>query len=63
MGSESVGIGTEEKDEYTEPPIEKSAWQRLCIRYGVNPNLVMLKISLFVMYGGMYTIHNYNNKI
>lgn len=31
---------------------EKSAWARFCHRHGVNSNLVMLKITLFVMHGG-----------
>lgn len=31
---------------------EKSGWARFCLRNGINPNLVMLKITLFVMHGG-----------
>lgn len=31
---------------------EKTAWSKLCRRNGVNPNLVMLKITLFMMHGG-----------
>lgn len=31
---------------------EKSSWAKFCNRRGVNPNLVMLKLTLFVMHGG-----------
>ena len=31
---------------------EKTAWAKFCGRHGVNPNLVMLKLTLFVMHGG-----------
>lgn len=39
------------KDEVKEED-EKSVWGRFCHRHGVNPNLVMLKVTLFVMHGG-----------
>lgn len=31
---------------------EKSAWARFCHRRGINHNLLMLKMTLFVMHGG-----------
>jgi hypothetical protein len=31
---------------------EKSFWARFCQKHGVNSNLVMLKVTLFVMHGG-----------
>lgn len=44
MGEET-GTSTDDK-----PDLSK--FDKLCYRYGVNPNLIMLKITLFVMYGG-----------
>lgn len=34
--------------------IELSRFGEFCQRHGINPNLIMLKITLFVMYGGEY---------
>lgn len=31
---------------------EKSKWSKFCQKRGVNSNLIMLKLSLFVMHGG-----------
>lgn len=31
---------------------EKSSWTRFCLKRGINPNLLMLKMTLFVMHGG-----------
>lgn len=36
----------------TEDLLKKGKGQKFCLRHGINPNLVMLKITLFVMYGG-----------
>lgn len=33
-------------------PVEKSWWSEFCLKYGINSNLVMLKVTLFVMHGG-----------
>lgn len=38
----------------TENKSEKSAWYRFCLRRGINPNLLMLKMTLFVMHGGKF---------
>lgn len=42
-------ISTEDDDE--KPELTKL--DKFCQRHGINPNLIMLKITLFVMYGGM----------
>lgn len=31
---------------------EETAFTKFCDRHGINANLIMLKITLFVMYGG-----------
>lgn len=31
---------------------ELTKWGKFCLRHGINPNLIMLKVTLFVMYGG-----------
>lgn len=31
---------------------EKSSWEKFCHKRGINPNLLMLKTTLFVMHGG-----------
>lgn len=36
----------------TEILVKETKFQEFCRRHGINPNLVMLKITLFVMYGG-----------
>ena len=45
MGGEEVATETV----YMPRP---SRFDEFCIRRGINPNLIMLKITLFVMYGG-----------
>ncbi|XP_046804263.1 uncharacterized protein LOC124419343 [Lucilia cuprina] len=45
MGGEEVATDT-----VYMPPTSK--FDEFCIRRGINPNLIMLKITLFVMYGG-----------
>lgn len=42
----NCGVNTEIEKETTA--------QKFCRRHGINPNLVMLKITLFVMYGGEF---------
>lgn len=44
-----------EKESSTEDDIDKpelTTFTKFCARHGINPNLIMLKITLFVMYGG-----------
>lgn len=36
----------------TEVEDEKTAFSRFCHKHGINSNLIMLKVTLFVMYGG-----------
>lgn len=31
---------------------KKSSWAKYCLKRGINPNLLMLKVTLFVMHGG-----------
>lgn len=48
-----------EKEMSTEDDIEKpelTKFRKYCQRHGINANLIMLKITLFVMYGGMKLI-------
>lgn len=49
------------KDMATENDIEKpelTKFGKFCYRHGINPNLIMLKITLFVMYGGTQIWHD-----
>uniref|UniRef100_A0A1A9UH73 Uncharacterized protein n=1 Tax=Glossina austeni TaxID=7395 RepID=A0A1A9UH73_GLOAU len=48
MGGEEVATDTV----YMPPRIELTRFGEYCQRRGINPNLIMLKITLFVMYGG-----------
>lgn len=44
-----------EKDMSTDTELEKpemTNFGKFCQRHGINSNLIMLKITLFVMYGG-----------
>lgn len=34
----------------------KSAWSKFCQKRSINSNLIMLKVTLFVMHGGEYQI-------
>lgn len=57
MGEEKIEETTKlkEKEISTEDEIEKPELTKLgefCQRHGINSNLIMLKITLFVMYGG-----------
>lgn len=45
MKASSCEIQTSNED-------EKSSWAKFCRKHGVNPNLIMLKITLFVLHGG-----------
>lgn len=50
-----TGTETETETEKQDDETEKhhlSSYGRFCARKGINPNLIMLKITLFVMYGG-----------
>lgn len=58
MGEEKIEEATKlkEKEMSTEDEIEKpelTKFSKFCQRHGINSNLIMLKITLFVMYGGM----------
>lgn len=44
--------GEEAATETVYMPPENSRYAEFCQRHGINPNLIMLKITLFVMYGG-----------
>lgn len=51
MGEEKL----KEKEMSTETDLEKpdlTKFGKFCQRHGINSNLIMLKITLFVMYGG-----------
>lgn len=51
MGEEK----SKEKEMSTETDLEKpelTKFSQFCQRRGINSNLIMLKITLFVMYGG-----------
>lgn len=43
---------TNESQTMSDEEIDKSSWARFWRRHGVNPNLLMLKVTLFVMHGG-----------
>lgn len=49
MGEEKDTMATDTGDD--EKP-ELTKFGKFCQRHGINSNLIMLKISLFVMYGG-----------
>lgn len=34
-----------------------SRFEKYCERFNINPNLVMLKVTLFMMYGGKININ------
>ncbi|XP_058819544.1 uncharacterized protein LOC131682227 isoform X1 [Topomyia yanbarensis] len=36
-----------------------SKWDKFCMRRGINPNLIMLKVTLFVMYGATSSLLPY----
>lgn len=62
MGEEKVEETTKlkekeistENDEIEKPELTK--FGKFCQRKGINSNLIMLKITLFVMYGGRHSI-------
>ncbi|XP_022226548.2 uncharacterized protein LOC111076842 isoform X2 [Drosophila obscura] len=39
--------------------VELSKYGEFCVRHGINPNLIMLKITLFVMYGATSSLLPY----
>lgn len=41
-----------DKDESQEREKAPTAFEKLCYKLNINPNLVMLKVTLFMMYGG-----------
>lgn len=51
-----------EKEISTETDLEKpdlTKFGKFCQRHGINSNLIMLKITLFVMYGGNYITNKF----
>ncbi|XP_058056912.1 uncharacterized protein LOC131208268 isoform X2 [Anopheles bellator] len=38
---------------------DPTRWEKFCLRRGINPNLIMLKITLFVMYGATSSLLPY----
>lgn len=47
-----MGAISNETQTTTEENNEKSSWAKFFLRRGINPNLLMLKMTLFVMHGG-----------
>lgn len=47
--------GTNPVELLTDP----TRWEKFCQRHGINPNLIMLKITLFVMYGATSSLLPY----
>ncbi|XP_021700566.1 uncharacterized protein LOC5566438 isoform X2 [Aedes aegypti] len=52
MGTCSEAVGDSDTEELTK-------WGKFCLRHGINPNLIMLKITLFVMYGATSSLLPY----
>lgn len=50
MGDEKVKEKEVSTDTLEKPELTKVG--KFCQRHGINSNLIMLKITLFVMYGG-----------
>lgn len=48
--SQGTNMNTEIKDKKND---ETSWFHKICDRWKINTNLIMLKITLFVLYGGM----------
>ncbi|XP_050076887.1 uncharacterized protein LOC126564028 isoform X1 [Anopheles maculipalpis] len=42
-----------------DPMRDPTRWEKFCQRHGINPNLIMLKITLFVMYGATSSLLPY----
>ncbi|XP_055593474.1 uncharacterized protein LOC129744793 isoform X2 [Uranotaenia lowii] len=51
MGTNPVNVEEEIRD--------LTKWEKFCLRHGINPNLIMLKITLFVMYGATSSLLPY----
>uniref|UniRef100_A0A8D8GT47 Major facilitator superfamily domain-containing protein 6-A n=1 Tax=Culex pipiens TaxID=7175 RepID=A0A8D8GT47_CULPI len=49
---EEMGTNTVDTEELTK-------WGKFCLRHGINPNLIMLKVTLFVMYGATSSLLPY----
>lgn len=47
-------MGEEQGTDTTEREEDLTKSGKFCKKHGINPNLIMLKITLFVMYGGKY---------
>lgn len=43
---------THETQTQSEDDDKKSSWGKFCNKRGINSNLLMLKVTLFVMHGG-----------
>lgn len=48
VSSETQTVNKEDVND----PAEKTFWSKFCQKHGINSNLVMLKVTLFVMHGG-----------
>lgn len=60
MGEEKEKM--KEKEINTDTDFEKpelTEFGKFCQKHGINSNLIMLKITLFVMYGGKYIKHRH----
>lgn len=60
---EDVKTATEAATEPAEAEKPMTKYGKFCQKKGINPNLIMLKISLFVMYGGKFQIIQNQNPI
>lgn len=62
MAGEDVKTATEAATEPAEAEKPMTKYGKFCQKKGINPNLIMLKITLFVMYGGKFSIiHNHKS--
>jgi hypothetical protein len=58
MKEEKEAKGTSsETQTATDENNEKTAWKRFCHKRGINHNLIWLKVTLFVMHGGMQKVN------
>lgn len=58
-GDKTAKASAEEIGTNTVVPEELTKWGKFCARHGINPNLIMLKITLFVMYGATSSLLPY----
>uniref|UniRef100_A0A1Q3G563 Putative transporter n=1 Tax=Culex tarsalis TaxID=7177 RepID=A0A1Q3G563_CULTA len=58
-GDKTAKASAEEMGTNTVDIEELTKWGKFCLRHGINPNLIMLKITLFVMYGATSSLLPY----